>query len=138
MQAIPTARYIRLQFLLRHFPAFLVNPGRLLIKYDAINKERAMRTLFLATVAGLAFGAFAPAAFAHSHGGVSWSVNVGIPGPVIYGPPAVYQPAPVYVAPRPVYVEPRPVYVAPAPVYFYGTPAYPYRGHWHHHHHYRY
>lgn len=99
-----------------------------------------MRTLFLAGIAALALGAHAPVASAHDHGGVRWSVNVGVPGVVAYGPPAVYQPAPVYVVPRPVYVEPRPVYVAPAaPVYYYGAPAVPYYGRWHHHHHhYRY
>lgn len=82
--------------------------------------------------------AIAPAAMAHDHGGVRWSVNVGVPGPAVYGPPVVYQPQPVYVAPAPVYVQPRPVYVAPAPAYYYRNP-----GHWrhqyhHHHHHYRY
>jgi hypothetical protein len=87
--------------------------------------------------------AIAPAAMAHDHGGVRWSVNVGIPGPAVYGPPVVYQPRPVYVAPAPVYVQPRPVYVQPRPVYVAPAPGYYYRnpGHWrhhHHHHHYRY
>ena len=97
-----------------------------------------MRTLFLAGIAALAFSVYAPAASAHDHGGVRWSVNIGVPGPVAYGPPAVYQPAPVYVAPQPVYVAPRPVYVAPAAPVYYSYPPYYGQGRWHHHHHHHY
>jgi hypothetical protein len=40
---------------------------------------------------------------------------VGIPGPVVVGPPVVYAPPPVYYPPPPVYYAPPPGY--PAPVY---------------------
>jgi len=72
----------------------------------------------------LAGGLFAGAAHA---GGVSWSVNIGVPGPV-YAEPVYYAPPPVYYAPPPpvyYYQRPRPVvvYGPPAVVYHRGPPA---------------
>jgi hypothetical protein len=40
-------------------------------------------------------------------------VFVGIPGPVVVGPPVIYAPPPVYYAPPPVYYAPPPGYPAP-------------------------
>ena len=98
-----------------------------------------MRIAITAGLSALLCFAAAPAAMARDHSGVNWSVNVGVPGPVVYGPPVVYQPQPVYVQPRAVYVQPRAVYVQPAPVYYssYGRPYYGHRGHgyYRHHHH---
>ena len=96
----------------------------------------------LSWIAGLA--AMVLPAVAQAHGGVSFSVGIGLPGiaigagwcgprycgpPVYYGPRAVvYGPAPVYAAPA--YVAPAPVYAPPvysAPVYstpVYSAPAY--------------
>jgi hypothetical protein len=96
-----------------------------------------MRTILAAGLGVLVGIAAAPGAIAANHGGVNWSVNIGVPGPVAYSPPIVYQPRPVYIQPQPVYVQPRPIYVQPAPVYYtgYGRPYYGYPGHWHRHHH---
>lgn len=60
-------------------------------------------------IAALALAGGMFAASAHA-GGVSWSVNIGIPAPVYYAPPPV-----VYAPPPPVYYEPAPVYYAPPP-----------------------
>ena len=92
-----------------------------------------MRIAITAGLSALLCLAAAPAAMARDHGGVNWSVNVGVPGPAIYGPPVVYQPQPVYVQPRTVYVQPAPVYYSG-----YGRPYYGHHGHGyyrHHHHH---
>ena len=96
-----------------------------------------MRTILAAGLATLVGIAVAPGAIAANHGRVNWSVNIGVPGPVVYRPPVAYQPRPIYVQPQPVYVQPRPVYVQAAPVYYtaYGRPYYGYPGHWHRHHH---
>jgi hypothetical protein len=76
-----------------------------------------------ATLAVVALG-FAGAAQARDN--ISWSIGVGIPGPVvsfgnvgsIYPQPVYVQPQPVYVQPQQVYVQPQPVYVQPAPRYY--------------------
>lgn len=92
-----------------------------------------MRIVMTAGLAALLWFSATPGAIAGDHGGVNWSVNVGVPGPVYYGPPVVYQPQPVYVQPRPVYVQPGPVYYTG-----YERPYYRHHGyghHYRHHHH---
>ncbi|MGZ5093463.1 MAG: hypothetical protein ACXWCY_15660 [Burkholderiales bacterium] len=51
---------------------------------------------------------------------VDVGISFGVPAPVYYAPrpPAVYYPAPAYVAAPPVYVAPAPVYYGPPPVYY--------------------
>jgi hypothetical protein len=73
-------------------------------------------------VLALAGGLFAGAAHA---GGVRWSVNINVPGPV-YAEPVYYAPPPVYYAPPP---PPPPVYYYERrrPVVVYGPPAVVYR-----------
>ena len=61
----------------------------------------------------LAAGALGAAATASA--GVSWSVNVGVPGVVVAPAPVYYPPAPVYYAPPRVVYRPR-VWVRPVPV----------------------
>jgi len=89
-----------------------------------------MHTILATGLIALAGIAAVPSAIAHDRGGVNWSVNVGVPGPVFYGPPVVYQPQAVYVRPRPVYVQPAPLYYTA-----YGRPYYGHPGYWHRHHH---
>ena len=77
-----------------------------------------------AVALAVAGGLFAGAAHA---GGVRWSVNINVPGPVyaepVYAAPPVYHaPAPVYHAPPPVYYTPPPVYYQPRPVVVYRPP----------------
>lgn len=48
---------------------------------------------------------------------------VGIPGPVVVGPPVVYAPPPAYYAPPPDYYAPAPGYSAP-PSSYPGLPPY--------------
>ncbi len=105
-----------------------------------MTKTRSLYAMVAA--AGVALAALGGVSAAHAHGGVSWSVGIGVPGVVVgatNGYPAYAAPAPVYVAPSPVYYAPpppvvyapRPVYYAPpvvvAPSYGYG-----YYGHRHH------
>ena len=82
------------------------------------------RSVFKWVAAGvLAAGALGAAATASA--GVSWSVNVGVPGVVVAPAPVYYPPAPVYYAPPPpVYYRPAPVYYAPPPVYYRPAPVY--------------
>ena len=77
----------------------------------------------LVASAGVALVMLTASGAAQAHGGVSWSVGIGVPGvavgvaspqPYYYSPPA-----PAYYAPQPVYVPPPPVYYRPArPVYY--------------------
>ena len=80
--------------------------------------------------AGLLAGA------AQAHGGVNWSLSIGVPGFGVYAPAPVYAP-PVVVAPPAYsyYYAPPPVYYAPsygyAPAPVWVAPRHrPYR-HWH-------
>lgn len=90
---------------------------------------------------------------AQAHGGVSWSVGVGVPGVAVgVGAPVYMPPRPVYYAPPPAvyyappppayYAPPRPMY-RPAPVYYQGGPRWSghgyrdHRPHGHRHHGYR-
>jgi len=96
------------------------------------------KTPFVAMLA-LAGGLFVTSA-AHA-GGVHWSVNINVPGPV-YAEPAYYSPPPVYYAPPPpvYYYQQRPAVVVRPPVAVYtpGPPAIV-GGSWesHHRHHWR-
>ena len=75
------------------------------------------RSVFKWVAAGV-LAASALGAAATASAGVSWSVNVGVPGVVVAPAPVYYPPAPVYYAPPPpVYYRPAPVYYAPPPVY---------------------
>ena len=87
--------------------------------------DRKTPFLLMLALAGSLF-----ASVAHA-GGVHWSVNINVPGPV-YAEPVYYEPPPVYYAPPP------PVYYAPRPVVVYGPPAIV-GGSWerHHRHHWR-
>ncbi len=70
------------------------------------------RSLFAAALGAMLLIALAPMAPADAwwRGGFF----VGIPGPVVVGPPVVYAaPPPVYYAPPPVYFAPPPGYPAP-------------------------
>jgi hypothetical protein len=67
---------------------------------------------------------------------VDVGISFGVPAPVYYyapRPPAVYYPAPAYIAAPPVYIAPAPVYYAPAPVYYGPQVIYRDRGYYRHH-----
>ena len=106
-----------------------------------MTKNRSLYAMVAAT--GVALAALGGAGAAHAHGGVSWSVGIGVPGVVVgasngYGYPAYAAPAPVYVAPSPVYyTPPPPVVYAPRPVYYAPPPVVvaPSYGYYRHHHH---
>jgi hypothetical protein len=72
-----------------------------------------MKTKWKAALAGIALISLSGAAAANDR--VHFSLNIGLPAPMVtYAPPvAYYPPAPVYVAPR-VY-HPAPVYWSPPP-----------------------
>lgn len=90
--------------------------------------KRMMTISTLALVATL--GALSPAAA----DGVRIGVNIGLPAPVVVGPPVVYgPPQPVYGPPQPVVVAPpAPVFVGGGvPIYYYGAQYYTfYNGGW--------
>ncbi|MFY9509615.1 MAG: hypothetical protein WAQ05_01400 [Rubrivivax sp.] len=70
----------------------------------------------LIATAAIAAGALGAGA-AQARTDVHWSVNVGLPLPMVVAP------APVYVQPAPVYVAPAQVYrVAPQRMYHHGPP----------------
>ncbi|HEY8100885.1 MAG TPA: hypothetical protein VIF82_09020 [Burkholderiaceae bacterium] len=73
----------------------------------------------LITTAGLIAGTalMLCSSSAMAHGGVDWSVSIGVP---LYAPPPV-----VYSAPPVVYEEPVPVYRAPPVVEYRPQPYYP-------------
>ena len=96
-----------------------------------MKKSIAIKMAALIAAGGLAMISSTASADSRVH----WSVNVGVPPPVVY-----YSPPPTYLQPQPVYVQPQPVYVAPAPVVEYGQVYYdaygqPYYYRHHHRHH---
>lgn len=110
---------------------------------------RTTRSAMLVATATLAVAAMGFAGAAQARDNISWSIGIGIPGPVVsvgnvgsiypqpvyVQPPPVYiQPAPVYVQPSPRYYDPRPVFVRPAPIYLAPQPIYYERERRHGHH----
>jgi hypothetical protein len=69
-----------------------------------------MRTMTLA-LAATSLAAALVSANAMARDNVSFSISLGVPGPVYAAP------APVYVVPSPAYYPPAPAYYPPAPIY---------------------